>query len=171
MFVRPGIDDVPVYRIDSYVEMLIVNKSSKSVRICGSDRPTWADPNLEAQRYDIIHPDSTFVLRSIRNNDGNPRDSIKTDKYALLRLDPNYHLYDYVPGFNKYQPHLLVWSVDDGKKYSMFNHENWDFAISKDTLYYDYIKNFTRFQTFTKVYLGEFRCAYTYTLTDEALEE
>ena len=58
---------------------------------------------------------------------------------------------------------------NDNKKHSIYNKENWELTILRDTLYFD--KEGTRFQFYYPGHYGTFECAYTYTLTDEALEE
>ena len=151
------------YYVEVEYKLYIHNKSSQAVDI----RWPW-----------VGIPKDSIVLFDHGSMDSwskwNPRDSIKKDKYALLKLD-NYDIcvYDYDANKNEYNT-IQIWSPNDNKKHSIFNKENWELTILRDTMYFDKRGNGypeTRFTFYYPGYYGWFECAYTYTLTDEALKE
>lgn len=161
-------EDEIEYYVSLHHRMVILNKSSQSVRIYNN----------------IIQPDSTYIIRDVkmRRAGVNPRDSIKEDKYAFISLPDthNFYVFGFNPKTQSYDSLLqswanLGWSDVGYKTYSIFSKRNWELTINKDILDFDYGIPFpeetTRFQVRYAGYYGEFECTYTYTLTDEALNE
>ena len=156
------------YYVELRSQAIILNKTNQSVRILSQ----------------ILPPDSMYVLYDrVTGEKGinplNPRDSIKKNPYQYLSL-PGMDIV-YVHGYSEktqsYDSLLQHWPNISVKKYSIFNKENWELTILKDTMYFDEKGNgfppSTRFQ-FESYYpgiYGAFHYSYTYTLTDEALNE
>ena len=154
------------YRIKFVGYLKFTNKSSQSIRVRKTYEAVLPDPNPEAGNYTVMFANSYEMYHSFMESTElrrlKPSDIIKKNKYALFPELPHYyyHFYSYVPDKNAYQPPLTVWAPDDNKKLSIYNKENWDLEVLRDTIYqvdgYNY---------------GEFTFSYTYTLTDEALNE
>ena len=156
------------YYVGVRSQAIVLNKTNKSVRILSK----------------ILPPDSMYVLYDrvweVKGvNPVNPRDSIKKNPYTYLTLGmgDNVFVYGYSEKTQSYDSLLQSWSNMGNRNYSIFNKENWKLAILKDTMYFDKRGNgfppSTRFQ-FPSYYAGNygaFHYAYTYTLTDEALNE
>lgn len=152
------------YYVDVRCHYYIQNKSSDFVRI--------RYPQVDLPKDSTVLFISRLIEAQARHT-GNPRDSIKKDKYAYLNLDSWYRVYEY-DAKNDTDNQIQFWTPNDNKKHSIYNKENWELTILRDTLYFDKDgngHNRTRFQFYYPGHYGTFECAYTYTLTDEALEE
>lgn len=167
-------DNYDAYYLTVDCHLYIQNKSSFDiVQVCRQ-----SEPPIEIPR------DSTVLLctKSKRSWRGNARDSIAQDKYTFLNpsdvgYDGSAVYYAYDANEKKYRA-ARHWFPNDNKKTSLYHKENWELSILFDSMYYDRhgLGDSPSFSStrFTMTYPGNygwFECAYTYTLTDEALNE
>ncbi|MBR5454200.1 MAG: hypothetical protein IKV60_00230 [Rikenellaceae bacterium] len=153
------------FEINTFCEYIIVNNSSRDVRVYYTLKSTpVSDPNYNSIYCPIVPQGGRRIIhtyKSVGQKSDDISATMKANPYALLDLEGRkIVIYEYDPAKTTYQEQLQWWASGDDKQLSPFKPSNWTLTVHKDLTTLD-----------NGTWVGMYDCSYTYYITDEALQE